>query len=296
MISPAATSVGLTHRAPGSKPGEPGIYYPTGLRNFVRIVPSDDVQGAANALLARQLGLRRLFVAHDGFRDLPYGIGIARAFAAAARRLGLEVVGSGAWPLPQGRRAATANRPAIAAFVRRIVRTRPDGVFLGGFEEDPAVAPLIRGLRGAMPRLELIAPDAFAFFPQLVRDIGPAVEGTLVSQPQIAPSLLRGPGRRFATEFGKQIGGTFYPWTAYGAQAADVLLNAIARSDGTRRSVTRAVLRTRVHNGLIGGFSFTPTGDTTAGSVTIIRIKQGRPVPLRVITPPPRLLGRHRQG
>jgi DNA-binding SARP family transcriptional activator/ABC-type branched-subunit amino acid transport system substrate-binding protein len=286
MISPAATSVGLTHRAPGSQPGEPGIYYPTGLRNFVRIVPSDDVQGAADALLARRLGLRRLFVAHDGFRALPYGIGIAKSFAVAARRLGLEVVGTGAWPRPQGPKGATANRPAIAAFVRRIARTHPDGVFLGGVEEDPAVAPLIRRLRSAMPLVQLIAPDAFAFFPQLVRDVGPAVEGMIVSQPEIAPSLLHGTGDRFAAEFGKQIGGTFYPWTAYGAQAADVLLDAIARSDGTRPSVTRALLHARVRNGLIGSFSFTPTGDTTAGSVTMIRVEHGRPAPLRVITPP----------
>jgi DNA-binding SARP family transcriptional activator/ABC-type branched-subunit amino acid transport system substrate-binding protein len=286
MISPSATSVGLTHRAPGSGPGEPEIYYPTRVRNFVRLVPSDDVQGAADALLARQLGLRRLFVAHDGFTALPYGTGIAKSFAAAARRLGLEVVGTGAWPQPQGPRSARANRPAIAAFVHRIARTNPDGVFLGGFEENRSVPPLIRGLRRSIPRVQLIAPDGFAFFPQLVHDVGPAVEGMIVSQPQIAPSLLRGPGRRFAAEFGKQIGGTFYPWTAYGAQAADVLLDAIARSDGTRSSVTRALLNTRVKNGLVGGFSFTPTGDTTTGSVTMTRIKHGRPEPLRVITPP----------
>jgi branched-chain amino acid transport system substrate-binding protein len=279
--------VGLTHRAPGAQPDEPGTYYPTGVRNFARLVPSDDAQGAADAVLARRLGLRRLFVAHDSFRDLPYGIGIAKSFAAAARRLGREnVVGTGAWPLPLGPRSARANLPAIAAFVRRVARTKPDGVFLGGFEEDRSVSPLIRGLRRAMPHVQLIASDGFAFFPQLVRDVGDAVEGMVVSQPQIAPSLLRGPGRRFVTEFGKQIGGTFYPWTAYGAQAADVLLDAIARSDGTRLSVTKALFTTRVRNGVIGSFSFTPTGDTTTGSVTMIRVKKGKPVPLGVTAPP----------
>ena len=286
MISPAATSVGLTHRAPGSQPGEPNIYYPTHVRNFVRIVPSDDVQGAADALLARQLGLRRVFVAHDAVLASPYGVGIARSFAIVARRSGLDVVGTGAWPLPQGSKAALVHRPAISALVRRVARTRPDAVFLGGVEEDPAVVPLIRGLRRAMPRVQLIAPDAFAFFPQLVHDVGPAVEGMIISQPEIAPSLLHGPGRRFAAEFGERIGGTFYPWTAYGAQAANVMLDAIARSDGTRASVTRALFRTHVRNGLIGSFSFKPTGDTTQGSVTFIRVVHGRPVPLRVITPP----------
>jgi hypothetical protein len=63
MISPSTTAVGLTHRAPGSQPGEPSVYYPARTRNFARIVVSDDVQGAADALFAQRLGLHRLFVA-----------------------------------------------------------------------------------------------------------------------------------------------------------------------------------------------------------------------------------------
>ena len=138
-------------------------------------------------------------------------------------------------------------------------------------------------------RSQLIAPDGFAFFPQLVRDVGPAVDGMLVSEPEIAPSLLRGPGQQFVAQFGKQVGGTFYPWTAYGAQAADVLLDAIARSNGTRASVTKALFAIHVHDGIIGTFAFTPTGDTTTGSVTIIHVEHGQPVPLRSITPPANL-------
>jgi ABC-type branched-subunit amino acid transport system substrate-binding protein len=106
-----------------------------------------------------------------------------------------------------------------------------------------------------------------------------------VSEPQIAPSLLSGAGQQFVAQFGKQIGGSFYPWTAYGAQATDVLLDAIARSNGTRSSVTNALFTTNVRNGIIGSFMFTATGDTTGGSVTIIRIQHGQGVPVGVITP-----------
>ncbi len=288
MISPAATEVGLTHRAPGSQPGEPGIYYPAGVRNFVRIVASDDVQGAADAQLAQQLGLRRVFVTHDGFGPSSYGTAIAQSFGQAAARLRLGIAGLGAWPAPVGT-GGVANLPAIARLVRTIASTHPDGIFLGGFEADPAVSPLIKGLRAAMPGAQLIGPDGFAFFPQLVRDVGPAVEGMLVSEPEIAPSLLPGPRQQFVAQFGKQIGGTFYPWTAYGAQAADVLLDAIALSNGTRASVTKALFAIHVRDGIIGTFAFTPTGDTTAGSVTIIRVEHGQPLPLRAITPPANL-------
>jgi branched-chain amino acid transport system substrate-binding protein len=289
MISPTTTEVGLTHAAPGSQPGEPGIYYPTGRRNFVRIVASDDAQGSADALLARQLKLSHVFVA-DNAPD-PYGIGIAASFATAAQRLGLNIVGTGSWPALVGGNQSLPNLPAVSAFVGRIASTHPDGVFLAGFQGDPDVAPLIQGIRAEIPGVQLIGPDGFAAFPDLVRDVGPAVEGMLISQPQIAPALLRGPGAQFVAQFGKQIGGTFYPATAYAAQAADVLLDAIARSNGTRESVTKALFATHVRNGITGSFAFTPTGDTTAGSVTIIRIESGKPVPVSAITPSASLRG-----
>ena len=73
MLSPGNTAVGLTSDEPGADTdiGEPDIYYPTGTRNYARIVPKDTVQGAALATLmdedgctigrrpARQRGLRR---------------------------------------------------------------------------------------------------------------------------------------------------------------------------------------------------------------------------------------------
>jgi ABC-type branched-subunit amino acid transport system substrate-binding protein len=138
--------------------------------------------------------------------------------------------------------------------------------------------------------VQLIGPDGFSPVRNVVHDVGPAVEGMIVSEPWIGPTLLHGPGAQFAAQFGKQVGGTFYPWTAYGAQAADVLLDAIAPSDGTRRSVTKALFATHVRNGIIGSFSFTPSGDTTTRSMTIIRIKHGHAVLLGCITPPASLI------
>src|SRR5918912_44142 len=41
QISPANTAVGLTTNQPGSSPGEPQKYYPTGTRTYARIVPKD---------------------------------------------------------------------------------------------------------------------------------------------------------------------------------------------------------------------------------------------------------------
>src|SRR5260370_19617040 len=62
MISAQNTNPGLTHATRGSHPGAPGIYYPTGVRTYARIEPTDDLEGAGDALLALRLSLRTVYV------------------------------------------------------------------------------------------------------------------------------------------------------------------------------------------------------------------------------------------
>ena len=51
---------------PESAYGEPGRYYPAGVRNYFRVVASDDLQGAGQAVLAHALGLRRVYLLTTG--------------------------------------------------------------------------------------------------------------------------------------------------------------------------------------------------------------------------------------
>src|SRR2546423_5151077 len=85
MVSPANTYVGLTHGGPGTVAGEPGKYYPTGKRNYARVVAADDYQGAADALLAKSLGIKKVYILND---KEAYGLGVASNFRNAAKRLG----------------------------------------------------------------------------------------------------------------------------------------------------------------------------------------------------------------
>ena len=50
------------------------------------------------------------------------------------------------------------------------------------------------------------------------------------------------------------------------------------------------VLGANVRNGILGSFSFDRNGDTTAGAVTIYRIRNGTPSVYDVITPPAALV------
>jgi branched-chain amino acid transport system substrate-binding protein len=223
--------------------------------------------------MAKRLGVRRLYVLAD---DEPYGIAIAANVRTSARDLGVGIAGSGRWEL---------RARSFRGLAKRIERFGADGVFLGGILAWNSPV-LVRDLRAVLGRrIQILAPDGFS--PDgLVRDAGRAAEGVVVSSPIVPPGRLPTAGRRFVEAFEQAIGGSASPWSVTAAQATEVLLEAIAASDGTRASVTRNMLRTRVENGILGSFEFDATGDTTAGGVTIYRIERGKPRVLDVITPP----------
>ena len=95
MVSPLNSFVGLTREGVGVPPSLPSSLYPTGKRNYLRVYPTDDLQGAALALRAKDLGAKRVFVLDDG--EPGYGELMAAGFETAARRLGLDVAGRSSW-------------------------------------------------------------------------------------------------------------------------------------------------------------------------------------------------------
>ena len=84
MVSPANTYTGLTATGPGTAAGEPGKYYPTGKRNYARVVAQDQYQGAADAILAQRLGVKKVYILND---KEAYGLGVASNVRHAAQKL-----------------------------------------------------------------------------------------------------------------------------------------------------------------------------------------------------------------
>jgi ABC-type branched-subunit amino acid transport system substrate-binding protein len=294
MISPANTGPELTVRGvrpPWGYKGQPGIYYPTGTRNYVRLPPLDDMQGPAHALLATQLGLRSVYVLHDGttfWEDL-----LTRPFRYAARKLGVRVAG-----------AATFEYGAkdYGALAERIARSGAQGVVFGG---DPllgagAVVQALRARLGA--RFPILAGFYFAAgVPDVLELIGPAARGIYAATTDVTRGQLKltPAGKRFLDDFGDDGSGAPI---LESAQAAELVLRAIARSDGTRESVLEELKRSRVKNGILGSFRFDRNGDLTPAKMPIIRITGSTPpsarlpdslqgaVVDRVVEIPPRLI------
>jgi branched-chain amino acid transport system substrate-binding protein len=274
-VSPSTTYVGLTHRGPGTPPGEPGAYRQGGRPTFARVVAADDMQGAANGMLAKRLGVHRLFLLDDGG---VYGETLAAAVRATARSLGIRIVGERSW-------ASGGDKLALA---RRVWATRPDGVFVGGaIDEDGN--KLLNRLRAVLgPGPNILLPDGFMPFPVLLAS-GIAAEGATITFPGPAPSRLPPAGRRFADAFVRAIGTRPEAYSIAAAQAAEAMIKAIARSDGTRASVAQHLLHDPIANGILGTFRFDRNGDTSNAVVSVFRITRGQARLLTVIHPSARL-------
>ena len=270
MVSPANTYVGLTRAGPGASPGDPDKLYPDGVRNYARVVPHDFAQATALASYAKTRGMKRAVTIADE-RDA-YGSSISGSFIEEARARGLSV-------------AEFDWRPqeSFAGLARRIGRERPELVYMAGLPQFNAKR-LVQDLRAELgPHVEIAGSDAF-LDPDVAEGLGSAGEGLLVTSSGFPQDELPAPGKAFLTAFGKP---GYVAATGYGApeaaQAAEVLLDAIAHSDGSRASVVEALFRTRVTSGILGSFRFDRDGDVVPATATVYRIHDGRAAVNRIV-------------
>jgi branched-chain amino acid transport system substrate-binding protein len=277
MVSPANTYVGLTHGGPGTAAGEPGKYYPTGKRNYVRVVAADDYQGAADALLAKSLGVKKVFILND---KEAYGLGVATNFRNAATKLGIKTVGFTAWD---------GKATSYEALAVKIKASGAQGVFLGGLicENGGKVIKDIRA--GVDPSVKIMLPDGFTPASATIKEAGAAAQGATISVAGLPNTALKGAGKTFVSGFTKAVGSPD-PYSVYAAQAAEVLVAAIAQSNGSRSDVTKQLFKINLKNSILGNLSFNANGDVTSNPVTIYKVKGNSAPTLKVIVPPKSLV------
>jgi branched-chain amino acid transport system substrate-binding protein len=289
VVSPSNSVVALTRKAFGAPRGALASLYPTGRRTYVRLMSPDDAQAAAGAVLARQLGAARVFVVDDG----GYGTPAAYYFTRAAGRLGLRIAGAAHWD-PQ--------KPRFSQIASRARASGAQAVFLCGLVDDGG-GELLAALRRALsPSISMIGCDGLLPVSLLFEHAGQAARGTYISLEGIVNERLAAAGQKFLRQFGATQPGKRVDIAAvYAAQATELLLAAIARSDGTRASVSAELFKTRVRGGLIGDFAINATGDPVPAPITILRLEHGGGANAvmsyagaridRVLTPPARLTG-----
>ena len=261
MLSVANTNVGLTHDAPWNNPGEPGIYYPTGKRNYVRVAASDDYQGpaAADLLLSKAFRLAQgkkfspikdVYILHD---NQTFGKGVAEAFRLRAQQENIKVLGFEPWD---------AKATSYEAQANRIKATNADAVYLGGIVCNNG-AKLLKDLRAVLGSGPVfVGPDGWTPYSATLA-AGSAAQGMYVSYAGQPLEKLPPTGKKFIKAFKKYLGSKTLPppYAVYQAQGAQIMLAAIKRSNGTRASVTAQLFKTKVKNGIMGTFHFDKNGD-----------------------------------
>ena len=259
MISPANTYPGLTKDGKGEA-NEPDVYYPDGCtRNYTRVVPADDLQGRAGALWASQLGVTKAYVLDD--TEL-YGKGIADVFAAEAPNFGIEVL---------GRDGIDGKATDYKALAEKIKAASPELVYYGGITQNNA-GQLWRDLRDALGTdVKLMGPDGI-FESEWLEAAGDAAEGSYITFGGVPPDQLTGDGADFIAKYTEK-----YPdapaeaYTAYGYEAANVILDAIERAaatnpadnDALRAAIIKETFATKDYAGVLGTWSFNAEGDTS---------------------------------
>jgi branched-chain amino acid transport system substrate-binding protein len=269
IVSPLNSYLGLTRIGPGAPRGELASLYPTGTRNYLRVFPTDDIQAAALAVFARSLGRKRVVLVDDG--DPGYGAALASAFKRAARKIRLGVTLRAHWD-PGAR--------SYRQLAEEIARERGDVVVLSGLLDNNG-ARVIRDLRARLGRnVPILVTDGFTPVPLLFEQAGSAAQGVYMSLSGLTMEKLSAPGRRFARDFAAtQPGVELEPSAIYAAQAAEVMLDAIARSNGTRPSIVAQLFATKIRDGLVGAVAFDAAGDIAQAPITILRTERSKAAP-----------------
>jgi branched-chain amino acid transport system substrate-binding protein len=268
LLSPANTYGCLTEPCAGD---EPEKYYPSGKRNYARVAPSDPNQGAVDAAFIKSKGVKRVSVLND---KEAYGLGVAKNFAGAAKAAGMTVTGFTAYDPKQ------AN---FQALFTRIKNQNPDAIFIGGLIDENSgqlINDKVAILGPNNGKVKLMLPDGFTTDAIFDRAEGgtPNAKDAYFSVAGVGIDQYKGAALKFINGFKSKLGGKpVDPYAILGAQAAQVMLDAIEKSDGTRSDVISKVYATKVDNGLIGSFSFNKNGDLSGakGAAVLFTIYTG---------------------
>jgi branched-chain amino acid transport system substrate-binding protein len=268
QISPANTAVGLTTNEPGADKGEPEKYYPTGKRNYSRIVPKDTIQGAALATVMKQDGCTKVHVIND--KEV-YGAGLSKNIVSSAEEQGLTVTAN------EGIDPKAANYRSVAQGAKA---AGADCFVYAGITPNNAVQ-IFKDFGAALPDAKMYGPDgvAEASFTNPKEGGIPAdlAKRTKLSVATLAPDEYPPEGKEFFEQFkAKYNEDNPQPYAIYGYEAMNLALDAIKRSgDGSKEKVLEAIFNTKDRQSVLGTYSIDENGDTTLTDYGIYDIKGG---------------------
>src|SRR5439155_18837954 len=175
--------------------------------------------------------------------------GVAKAFVKEAQKQGITITSEQAWD---------SKQPNYTALFTSIKSAGPDCVYFGGIFDNNGgqlVKDKVKVL-GDNSTVKLIGPDGFTGYPDL--DKLAEAQGMYMTFAGLSTEQLRaagGKGAQFLDAYKAKYGADpATNYALYGVQALQVIMAAIEKSDGTRKSVRDQVL---------GGDGITISGSTS---------------------------------
>ena len=270
QVSPASTYVGLTTSEPGSLPGEPYKYFPTGRRTFLRLVPLDTNQAAALVDLMGYDRCGRIALAHD---TGSYGRGLATLIRLLGLGLGADIVSD------------TAIDTTAGSYLSYAQRIKAQGVncFMFAGSTSRGAVRLVKEVAATIPTARLYGGDgvcesSFTNPAQhgIPAQIAPRFKCTL---PVLALAHYPG-GNSFLSAY-REAYGNSHPdtYAIYGYAAMKLGLDTVAGlgPKGNDKAAVLAALFANVHNSVLGSFEFDRDGDTTLDDYGVYTVANGLP-------------------
>ncbi len=265
MVSPATTYPGLTKPGKGEAK-EPNVYYPTGTRNFARVVPADDLQGAIASNWAKSLGVKKVYILDD--QEL-YGKGIADVFEATAKTAGITVL---------GREGIDIKASDYKALMNKIKALNPDMIYFGGTTQSNAgqIIKDIRNVGMTAESVKIMGPDGIKE-QALIDAGGKDAEGVYATFGGLPPKELTGEGAKWYQSYKAKYNAEPEAYAAYAFESAKVIIGAINKvCKNDRAAIRDAVLATKDFNGVLGTWSFDANGDTSLTTMSGNVVKAGK--------------------
>jgi branched-chain amino acid transport system substrate-binding protein len=119
--------------------------------------------------------------------------------------------------------------------------------------------------------VKLLAPDGFTAQATIDESGVKNSQGMYLSIAGVPTDEFKGAGATFIADFRKILGSEpVDPYAAYGAQAAEVLLDAIAKGGDDRAAVIQALFDTKVTDGILGTFEINENGDPAQAGGAVV--------------------------
>jgi len=280
QVSPANTYVGLTTNLPGSAPGEPGKYYPTGKRTYLRIVPIDSIQAAADLIAMKQAGCTKIAVAND---KEAYGQGLATLLGLEKGYYGDTIVGD---------TGIDPTQPNFRSYAATIKGEGADCFFFAGIVSNGAVQ-ITKDVHNALPTAKIFGGDGVCTSSYTAASGGgvPAAIDPLIECTVATQDLAAYPGgKAFLAAYSKAYHTSNPdPYAIYGYEVMKLGLDTIASlgpNGDNKADVLKALFAIKARHSVLGTYGFDANGDTTLKSYGLYKVAaNGDPVFYKTITP-----------